>query len=71
MKNIVKIFVEMDVADFEGRRSAWETVDKTYEDAIIAMKDNPFINAVRVVEKTFNPDTFKITYKVLKEQAND
>ena len=66
MKNITKNFVEIDLADMEGKRSDWTVVDMTYEEAVARLKDDPFINAVRIVEKTFNPDTFKITNKVIR-----
>ena len=37
----------------------------TYEE-VVATLDN-FWTGARVVEKIFNPETFEITYKVLKE----
>lgn len=64
MKNIVKTFVEIYLLDMEGRRGEWKVTDKTYEEAVNGM--NPWVTAVREVEKTFNPDTFTITEKTLK-----
>ena len=64
MKNIVKTFVEIYLLDMEGRRGEWKVTNKSYEEAIKGM--NPWVIGVREVEKTFNPDTFIITEKILK-----
>ena len=62
--NIVKTFVEVYVLDMEGRRGDWEATNKTYEEAINGM-DNWTIMA-RIVEKTFDPETFIITEREVK-----
>lgn len=64
MKNIVKTFVEIYVLDMEGRYGEWQTTNKTYEEAI---KDiNNWNDRVRMVEKTFDPETFIITEREIK-----
>lgn len=66
MEMITKTFVQVDSADdCEGRYYSWKDVDMTYEE-VIARFDG-FWTGARVVEKTFNPETFEITYRVLKE----
>ena len=64
MKNIVKNFVEIEIADMEGRNYKWVTAKRTYEEEVKAL-DN-WTRAVRVVEKTFDPETFKITEREIK-----
>ena len=68
MKNITKKFIETYNLDMEGRNGTWNTTEKTYEEAVKAF--NGWMTAVREVEKTFNPETFEITVKVLKETEN-
>lgn len=68
MKNITKKFIETYNLDMEGRNGEWNTTEKTYEEAVKAF--NGWMTAVREVEKTFNPETFEITVKVLKETEN-
>lgn len=66
MEMITKNFVQVESADdCEGRYYSWKDIDMTYEE-VVAKLDN-FWTGARVVEKTFNPETFEITYKVLKE----
>lgn len=66
MEMITKTFVQVNSADdCEGRYYSWKDVDMTYEE-VVAKLDN-FWTGARVVKKIFNPETFKITYKVLKE----
>lgn len=68
MTNITKTFTETYNLDMEGRRGEWNTTTKTYEEAV---KDfNGWMTAVREVEKTFNPETFEITIKVIRETEN-
>ena len=63
---ITKNFIQMNIAqDCEGRRYAWEDVDMTYDEAVNKM--NPFAPEVREVVKEFDPETFTITVKVLRE----
>ena len=69
MKNIVKNFVETYNLDGEGRNGEWKATTKTYEEAIKGF--NGWMTAVREVEKTFNPETFEITVKVLKKTENE
>ena len=65
---MTKTFVETYNMDGEGRKGTWNVTTKTYEEAI---KDfNGWMTAVRVAEKTFDPETFTITTKVLKETEN-
>ena len=68
MKNITKKFTETYNLDMEGRNGEWNTTEKTYEEAVKGF--NGWMTAVREVEKTFNPETFEITVKVLKETEN-
>lgn len=66
MEKIIKTFVQNYVShDCEAREYAWEDVNITYEEAK-ANCNNAWCEGARVVEKTFNPETFKITTKVLK-----
>lgn len=65
MKNITKTFTEIYTLDMEGRYGDWTTTNKTYEEAVKAF-DN-YVTGARIVEKTFNPDTFEITTKVIRE----
>lgn len=68
MKNITKKFIETYNLDMEGRHGEWNTTEKTYEEAVKAF--DGWMTAVRMVEKTFNPETFEITTKVIKETEN-
>jgi hypothetical protein len=68
MKNITKKFTETYNLDMEGRNGEWNTTEKTYEEAVKGF--NGWMTAVREVEKIFNPETFEITVKVLKETEN-
>jgi len=66
MANITKNFIQVDRAmDCECRRYAWCDTDKTYEEAVEGL--DVYTDGVREVEKTFNPDTFEITVKVIRE----
>ena len=65
MALITKIFVEIYVLDIEGRNGKWKTTTMTYEEAV--KKINPWLDAVRMIEKTFDPDTFTITTRVLRQ----
>ena len=69
MKNIVKKFVETYTMDCEGRNGEWKATAKTYEEAVKGL--NAWVAAVREVEKTFNPETFEITVKVIKKTENE
>lgn len=69
MKNIVKKFVETYNMDCEGRNGEWKVTAKTYEEAVKGF--NGWMTAVREVEKTFNPETFEITVKVIKKTENE
>lgn len=68
MKNITKTFIETYNLDGEGRKGEWNTTTKTYEEAVKGF--NGWMTAVREVEKTFNPETFEITVKVIRETEN-
>lgn len=68
MTKITKTFTETYNLDMEGRHGEWKTTTKTYEEA---MKDfDGWMTAVRMVEKTFDPETFEITTKVIKTTEN-
>ena len=69
MMNITKNFIEIYRLDEEGRHGEWETTDLTYEGAVATM--DGWNDAVREVEKTFDPDTFKITVRVIRETEKD
>jgi hypothetical protein len=70
MEMITKTFVQVNSADdCEGRYYSWKDVDIAYEEVIDKL--DGFWTGVRVVEKTFNPETFKTTYKVLKETNHE
>ena len=66
---ITKIFTQEHTSDdCEGRYWSWADTDKTYEElaAQLAAEWNGWFDAVRLVEKTFDDETFKITTKVIK-----
>ncbi len=65
MKSITKKFTETYNLDMEGRNGDWNVTTKTYEEAVKGI--NAWVGAVREVEKTFNPETFEITVKVLRK----
>lgn len=66
---ITKNFVEIYEMDTSGYNGEWVVTDKTYA-AAIKMLDG-WRDAARVVEKTFNPDTFEITTRVLRKTEKD
>lgn len=66
---ITKNFVEIYETDTSGYNGEWVVTDKTYA-AAIKMLDG-WRDAVRVVEKTFNPDTFEITTRTLRKIEKD
>lgn len=61
---ITKKFVEIYMLDMEGRRGEWMATDKTYEEEVALM--DGYRDKVRIVEKTFDDETFKITEKTLR-----
>lgn len=66
MEMITKNFVQVySNDDCEGRYYSWKDTDTTYEEVVAQL--NNFWTGARVVKKIFNPETFEITYKVLKE----
>lgn len=66
MEKIVKVFVQNYVShDCEARSHNWEDTDLSYEEAK-AKCNNAWCEGARMVEKTFDPETFKITTKVIK-----
>lgn len=69
MKNITKKFVEIFTMDMEGRSGEYYATNKTYEEAKKMI--DCYCPRVREIEKTFNPDTFTITIKVLKETVRE
>jgi len=65
MKNITKKFVEILIMDTDGYNGEYHEMNQTYEEAKKMVSG--YCPCVREIEKTFNPDTFTITVKVLKE----
>lgn len=67
---ITQIFTQKYVStDEEGREWVWKDTNETYFEAaeeLITKNDGRF-DAVRLIEKTFDSNTFQITDKVLKE----
>lgn len=66
---ITKTFVQISVSnDCEARYWAWVDTNKTYEEEVkrLAKEWDGWFNGVRLVEKTFNEETFTITTKVIK-----
>lgn len=64
MKNITKTFVQAHISDMEGRSYKWVNITETYEEAVRTL-DN-WTNAVRVIEKTFDPETFTVAEREVK-----
>jgi len=69
MKNIIKTFVEVYELDMEGRRGEWKPTTLTHDEAVKTL--DPWTDAVRTVEKTFDPETFTITERVLRRTEKD
>lgn len=69
MENITKKFVEIFTMDMEGRSGEYYATSKTYEEAKKMI--DCYCPRVREIEKTFHPDTFTITIKVLKETVRE
>lgn len=63
---IKKIFTQMEKSmDCEGRKWEWVDTDKDYDE--IKKDLGGYIWSVRIVEKIFDSETFKINIRVLKE----
>lgn len=69
MTTITKTFTEIYTLDMEGRHGEWRKTDKTYEEAVKMM--DGWNDAVREVEKIFNPDTFEITEREIRKTIKD
>ena len=69
MKNIIKNFVEIYELDMEGRRGEWKPTTLTHDEAVATI--DPWNDKVRTVEKTFDPETFIITERVLRLTEKD
>ena len=70
MAIITKIFVQEHISnDCEALHWKWIDTTKTYDELKDALtnKWNGWFDAVRVVEKTFDDETFTITEKVIKK----
>ena len=66
---ITKIFTQKEVAhDSEARNWEWEDTTENYEELAeeLRTKWDGWFDAVRIVEKTFDDETFKITEKEIK-----
>ena len=61
---ISKIFVQVYELDMEGRNGTWCDTSDSYETAV--KKIDAWNHAVRMIEKTFDPETFTITTKEIK-----
>ena len=69
MNTITKTFIQRHVStDIEARYWDWADSKLTYDEAVarLAAKWDPWCDAVRIVEKTFDPETFTISTKVVK-----
>ena len=67
---IRRIFVEVRVSnDCEARNWEWKRTDRNYIKAVedLKAKWDGWFEGVRLVEKTFNSDTFEITTRIIKE----
>lgn len=71
MATIKKTFTQKHVAtDSEARNWKWfDETEETYEELVeaLASRWNGWFDAVRVVEKTFDDETFAITEKIIKQ----
>ena len=66
---ITKTFIQKHIArDCEARNWDWEDTNENYEVLIERLKNkwNGWFDGVRVVEKTFDAETFIITTKAIK-----
>lgn len=66
---ITKTFTQMHIAtDCEGRTWIWKDTDKNYEELAeeLRTKWNGWFDGVRIVEKTFDEETFTITTTAIK-----
>ena len=69
---ITKTFTQIHVShDCEGRYWDWEDTNKNYEELAeeLRTKWDGWFDAVAIVEKTFDDETFTITTKMLKKTA--
>ena len=69
MNTITKTFTQKYIStDMEARYWDWIDSKESYEDAVarLGTKYDPWWSAVRIVEKTFDPETFTISTKVIK-----
>lgn len=65
-KNFVQAYKAQDC---EGRYFNWEDTTRDYDEILEELKKEYkfYIKGVRLVEKTFDSETFKIEVKVIKE----
>lgn len=63
-KTFVQIYVAHDTKNSEGNYCWWENTEKTFEEA---KNLKGWIDGVRLIEKTFDDETFEVTEKVLKQ----
>ena len=68
MTTISKIFTQKHISnDCEAREWEWADTEETYEELAEKLtKWDGWFDAVALVEKTFDPETFTITTKVIK-----
>ena len=65
---IKKIFTQKEINHCGYARNEWVDTEETYEELVEQLKVlKGLFDGVRVVEKTFDTETFKITMKVLKK----
>ena len=65
---ISKIFVQKRIFHYCEANWTWEDSNESFDDLVdeLASKWSDWFKAVRIVEKTFNDETFKITEKTLR-----
>ena len=64
---IKREFIQFEVpADIEGRRYEWIDTDKTFDEALMEVAKPYGYRAMRVVVKTFNDETFKVTTRTIR-----
>lgn len=66
---ITKTFVQKEVShDCEARDWVWEDTNETYDNLVNKLKTewNGWFKGARIVEKTFDDETFVITTKMIR-----
>ena len=65
---VSKIFTEKLVSNEDGTRQFWEHTDEDYDELAKKLDTewDGWFSGVRIVEETFDSDTFKISTRVIK-----